>query len=191
MDRIPNDVRWTERPSRKRPKRCIEIGKDEEAGGGEKAGNSKKQSSRSLFPSPSHKQEELRKIYGRRTERNVKETSSSERKKPKRRVEIGKDEGAGGGEKAGNSKKQSSRSLFPSPSHSQEELRKIYGRRTERNVKETSSSEDSESSEEEEGISEEEFKKTEIWKQFKEALMMHTLSAKTQPKSSLPLAYSF
>ena len=39
-------------------------------------------------------------------------------------MEIGKDEGAGGGEKAGNSKKQSSRSLFPSPSHSQVETKK-------------------------------------------------------------------
>ena len=39
-------------------------------------------------------------------------------------MEIGKDEGAGGGEKAGNSKKQSSRSLFPSPSHKQVGIKK-------------------------------------------------------------------
>ena len=40
----------------KRRKGFIKKEKNKEAGGGEKAGNSKKQSSRSLFPSTSHKQ---------------------------------------------------------------------------------------------------------------------------------------
>lgn len=98
---------------------------------------------------------------------------------------------------AWNSNKQSSRTLLQSKSHTQEELRKIYGKRTKRNVEVTfgskeelrkicgkrtkrnvkvtfGSEQDSESSEEEEGISEEEFKRTEGRKLFKEALDAHT-----------------
>ncbi|KAJ7379669.1 hypothetical protein OS493_014073 [Desmophyllum pertusum] len=71
-------------------------------------------------------------------------------------------------ESASNSKRtfldQSSLEL---PSHSQDELRKIYGERAQRTrVKLTFDSKDSDSSEEEEGISEEELKKTEGWKQL-------------------------
>ena len=45
-------------------------------------------------------------------------------KRPKRRIETEKDEGAGGGDKAWNSKKQSSRSLFPSSSLRQVRIKK-------------------------------------------------------------------
>ncbi|XP_066016407.1 uncharacterized protein [Pocillopora verrucosa] len=98
-----------------------------------------------------------------------------ERKKRKSRIEREKDEEAGGGDMAWNSKLQSSRTQLQFKPHTQEELRKIYGKRTERNVEVTfGSKQDSESSEEEEGISEEEFKRTEGWKLFKEALDAHT-----------------
>ena len=45
-------------------------------------------------------------------------------KRPKRRIETEKDEGAGGGDKAWNFKKQSSRSLFPSSSLRQVRIKK-------------------------------------------------------------------
>ena len=43
----------------KKPKRCIEREKDEEAGGGDMAWNSKKQSSRTLLQLKSHTQVEI------------------------------------------------------------------------------------------------------------------------------------
>ena len=47
-------------------------------------------------------------------------------KRPKRGSETEKGEGAGGGDKAWNSKKQSSRSLFPSSSLSQVRIKKTF-----------------------------------------------------------------
>ena len=46
---------------RKKPKRCIKREKDEEAGGGDMAWNSKKQSSRTLLQLKSHTQVEIKK----------------------------------------------------------------------------------------------------------------------------------
>ena len=46
---------------RKKPKRHIEREKGEETGGGDKAGNSEKQSSRSLLQFPSHRQVGIKK----------------------------------------------------------------------------------------------------------------------------------
>lgn len=63
------------------------------------------------------------------------------------------------------------------PSHSQDELRKIYGERTQRDAKFTLDSEELESSEEEEGISEDELKNTKGW-----MLLMKALDSKFEKK---------
>lgn len=103
----------------KRPKRRIETEKDEGAGGGDKAWNLGKKSSSFLFPLSSLRPAELDKTYGKRVDRNVKNGKDFSKK--------GKNKGAGGGEKAGNSKKQSYKQQDSQSSKVSEEPKKAEG----------------------------------------------------------------